>query len=392
MKRALQSFVVLVVLMIGAVTAVANFHYGMLAGHGQERYVYAIGGTVLDVVKTLLPTILGTFLIGPLTLGTFFGRLAGWTFWAALVVYSMVCALGLYAIQKEAAVGDLQGQKALYQQLVTDKPKKEARVAALQDARVYETVEGEIAALRRDRAFSSSSECRDVTAKASRELCAKIDRLTAELPSSPRASDLQQELQAARIALAEVETKLAGINMNDIMKEADPASKALANLLGWDVETVKARFAFLIAALFECIGLLPVFVLGGHAPVPRLDPAPRKRKDEPSLAGPALAPAASPADLKTELDLVEENSLVATWANTALVKRKGSFVPSSDVRGDFEAWCRSHGHDLTAWNPTAFGKEMTRLGFKGRKRSGVQVYPDLALVPKSRDLKLAVSN
>ena len=101
------------VLLVGVTTATANFRYGWLIGHDLERYIYAIGGTVLDVVKTFLPLMLGTFLAGHLTLGTFARTVAGWSIWVIGVAWSLTCALGLYAISKEAAVGANDGKGAV---------------------------------------------------------------------------------------------------------------------------------------------------------------------------------------------------------------------------------------------------------------------------------------
>ena len=72
MKTFLTFLMWTIVLAIGAVTAAANFRYGWLVGHGPERYIYAFGGTLLDVSKTFLPVMLGTFLPGRFTLGMFF--------------------------------------------------------------------------------------------------------------------------------------------------------------------------------------------------------------------------------------------------------------------------------------------------------------------------------
>jgi hypothetical protein len=384
MRKALTVLIWLVVLSLGAVTAVANFWYGMLVADGQERYVYAVGGTVLDITKTFLPTVMATFLVGRLTPGTFFKHVAGWSIWGLAVVWSITCALGLYAITKEAKVGDVQGQQALYQQLTTDKPKKEARVSELQGARSVEIIDGDIAALKRDKLYSRSQQCADATATESRSLCARIDKLTAEAMTARPAADIAADLTAARAELSGIEAKLSGMNLQDVLKKADPAGEALANFIGWPVDTVKARLAFLIAILFECGGLLPWIAFGSHAPAAH---ASVKRRKEPELASaPAIPPAAAPV---TPLELPEEDGLVARWAKGSLVRRKGSFTPPADVRSDFEAWCRSHGEEPL--NATAFGKEMTRLEFTRKKVGGNLRYVDIAILPKSRDLKLVTA-
>src|SRR5262249_28181542 len=175
----------------------------------------------------------------------------------------------------------------------------------------------------------------------------------------------------------------------------DPAGEALAKLLGKekDVDAVKSWLAALICVMFECGPLLPWLILGKHAPTARL-PEPVAEIEKPVIEKKPDPPKEKPAepDQPPPLDLPQEDSVVAAWAKQALVRRKGSYVPAADIRSDFEAWCRLNGHDLTPWNATAFGKEMTRLGFERVKRSGGMRYLDIALIPKTRDLKVVVSN
>lgn len=385
-------------LTLAGITAVANFRYGMLVAAGEERYVYAIGGTVLDVVKTFLPVAMGTFLAGPLTLGTFFRTVVGWLLWAGIVVWSMLCALGLYSIAKDAHVGDTVGQQNLYKQLTADLPKKEARVAELASAVPAEKLEGELTALKRDRLWTRTVECTAATATESRDFCAKVDKLRSAVMTARPAKDIAADLNRARAEVHEIETKLAGFNLADVFKKADPASDALAKFTGMDPELVKSRLAFLIALLFEMGGSLTVWIVcGSHAPR-KAAPAPHS---EPAAAAPPLPepmvpviePAAVAAPVAPEITpivLPEVDGPVAAWCKVGLVRRKGSFVPASDLRQEFETWCRLQGIDPL--NTTAFGKEMTRLGFERKKIGGSQRYTDVGLVPKTRELRVVASN
>jgi hypothetical protein len=384
MRRALTIFVWTATLLLGAVTATANFRYGWLVAHGEERWIYAVGGTVLDVVKTFLPVMLGTFLVGRLTLGTFFRGLAGWTIWAVGVVWSLSCALGLYAITKEAGVGDAVGQQTLHKQLTGDKATKQDQLKVLNDARAAEVIDGEIAVQKRDRLWDRTQQCADATVIASRTFCAKIDALDAERRAARPAADIQRERATLQAAILDIETKLSGINLSEVMKSADPATEALGKLLGWDAGTVKARLALLLACLFEGVSLLPWIITGSHG-------APKREEPEAAAMEPVLpVPAKAEPRAEPEIVLPEVESLVATWAKAAVVRRKGSFTLSRDVRSDFEAWCRANGHETM--NATAFGKEMTRLGFEGRKVGGVQRYLDISLLPKARELRIVADN
>lgn len=410
MRTFLLVFVWLAALGLGAVTASANFQYGLLVGHGHERWVYAFGGTFLDVVKTFLPIIMATFLHKSLGAGTFARQAFGWTIWALAVVWSVTCALGLYALTKDARVGDTLAVQAEYKQLTADKTRYEGELTALAKpesgisptTRTAEVIDAEIAGMERDRLWDRTARCTDATATASRDFCAKHDGLVAERRAARPAAEIRADLDAAgkryrdeterlQGLIRGLDQKLAGINLADVFKKADPATEALSKLLGWEPETLKARLAFLLAILFECGGLLPWIATGGHgfrhAAAPRDD-----HGSATALPGePLKAKRKTAEQVEIEpIDLPEIDSIVATWAKTAVVRRKGSFVPAAEMGDTFDQWCRVNKHP--EMSRTAFGKEMTRLGFERTKRGGKQRYADVALIPVARDLKIVAGN
>lgn len=48
-----------------------------------------------------------------------------------------------------------------------------------------------------------------------------------------RAADVRADTAKTRAELADIETKLAGMDFTEILKKADPATEALAKFLGW---------------------------------------------------------------------------------------------------------------------------------------------------------------
>ncbi len=374
-------------LLIGVITATANFQYGWMIGHGLERYVFAVGATVLDVVKTFLPTLIGTFLVGGLTLGTFFRHAVGWSLWGLGVALSLWCAQGLYAASLDAKNAEVAGAKSDYSQLTTDKVAKEARLGVLAGTKSKEALAGEIAAQKLDRLWSRTQECSDATAPESRSFCQTLRKLEAALSTAPAARDTEQEAAKIRGELAVIETKISAVDQAELHVDASAGPKAQAKLLGWSVDFTTAVLALLVALGFECTALLPWIILGSHGPQP--PPAQRGNVTAPRDTLPAVDEIAAPAQPASDAMSIEESS-AGRWAQSAVTRRRNSFVPACDVRNEFEAYCRAHGE--LVMNPTAFGKEMTRLGFKRRKIGGKLRYVDIALLPMHRELKVVASN
>jgi hypothetical protein len=389
MKGPLTLLVWLAVIAGGGVTAVANFQYGWMVGHGMERWVYAIGATVLDVVKTFLPTLMGTFLVGGLTLGTFFRHVVGWAIWLLGVVLSLWCAQGLYAATLDAKNAEAEGTKSSYSQWVSDRAAKEARIKVLDGATTREAQEGELAARKLDRLWSRSKECQDATAAESRAFCQDVARITSAISTARTAEQIRREREALQREIDKLTEQIGGTNQTDLHTDAAAGPKAQAKLLGWSVDFTTAFVALLLGLGFEGVGLLPWITMGSHTATPvAAEPAPSKKRREPALDAPVAEPA--PAVAPTPISLPEEEGLVARWARTSLVRRKGSYTLAGDVRADFEAYCRAHGEPPL--NPTAFGKEMTRLEFGRRKVGGQLRYVDIAVLPKQRELKVVASN
>jgi hypothetical protein len=382
--------------LLACVTATANFRYGMLVGGGQERWIYAIGGTVLDVVKTFLPTLLATFLPNTITLGTFFRAVAGWSLWCVAVAWSITCALGLYALVKDAKVGDVKADAALYQQLTSDKKEKQDQLDRLDSVVTAEVLQGQIDALKRDRVYSRSNNCANATAADSRDLCAKLDTLAAQKANAIPAEQRNVDQSRLKDELHKIDTRLAGLDIAHAFQQADPATEALAGVLGWDPKAVKDRLALMLAILFEGAGLLPWIVTGSHGSETAQRPARVEEKDDRELKDNLKAESHKRSGVKTDaellevIDLPEIESCVAVWARERLVRRKGSYVLASDMGEEFDQWCMTSKSAIMT--RTAFGKEMTRLGFTRKKVGGKQRYQDVGLAPKVRQLRVAVDN
>ena len=64
------------------------------------------------------------------------------------------------------------------------------------------------------------------------------------------------------------------------------------------------------------------------------------------------------------------------------MRRRGAYVPASEVRAAFEFFCQAEGAEPA--NATAFGKAMTRLGYERAKVGGVMRYESIAVSATSQ--------
>lgn len=391
MMRMLKFMIWLAVTMIAMVTATASFRYGWAVGHGHEQYIYALGGLVLDVVKSIMPVAIGLFMAGRSGAGTILCMAIAWLFWLGLVVLSLYCAFGLYAINRDTASGDTLGKQATYKQLTADKGKHEADLTALRAVRTNEIVDAALEPMKRNRLWDRTVQCTSATAGESREFCGKIDALNAERRSARPAADVHADIRRAESELREIEGKLSGIDMTVVMKRADPATEAMSAMTGYSADAVKNLFAAMIAILFEMTGLLPWLLFGTHgakrreeAPtvVEMVAEAPRKPATVEIVPAPAQdAPIEPEAASAPEIELPEVDSIIAQWLKGAVIKRKASYVPADEMHDQFSQWCRANAHDVPSKN--MFGRMMTSVSLKSTTKGGERRYYDLAMLPKA---------
>jgi hypothetical protein len=95
-----------------------------------------------------------------------------------------------------------------------------------------------------NRLWGASSQCSNATSQSSRTFCAGLEKLRGELASA-------EESEALRAKDGELATKLAGMNLAEALKSADPQSEALARMTGFAPSSIKDGLAILVALLIE---------------------------------------------------------------------------------------------------------------------------------------------
>jgi hypothetical protein len=368
-----------VALCLAVISIGANTTFGSLLTAGEERYIYAVLFGSLDVLKTLLPLIAAAaFVAGARTKGA----VALATF-AVLTLLSLTASIGLYATTKSEAVGDAKAARAKYADAVAARNKAQADLAALGAVRPAGDIAADLGELKRDFRYDRSKQCTDATATNSRQLCAQVDRLTGEAQKAAEFRRLGQVLAAAGV-------KVEQLDVGAAMKAIDPQAEQLAKLVSVvhpvTSENVRTALALLIAVLVEIgAGLGPWLVAPVSARHTKTDEKPASE-----AAAVACDLAAKPMPSTASLgDTCED--LVMRWASSALVRRRGAYLPAKEARASFEAWCASE--NAEPLNPTAFGKAMRAAGYKGCKIGGSMRYESVALTAaRPAPLRVAVDN
>lgn len=364
-----RSFLILswvLVAILAVASGAANIGYGWLIADGAWRWVYAAAGGITDTIKTLLPTIIAMSVANG-TLKRFSARsFLAVVFWLAAAVWSIQCALGLYAIIKAERAGGNLAQKETYTTLQSDINHIDKRISELKAELKSEAVSAQMAAHRHNRLWSRSKQCTDATARDSRSFCQSYVALSAKLAGARPAALIAADMSEARARSRDKRRQFDKVDLLTVVKDVDPATETLAHLIGADPNRLKEVQAIWIALLIEIGGGLGLFLLtGGRTPWAKADKVP---------AGVVAIPAPTAVEFATNDPILD---FVKDWTVAYLSPRRGGFIPAKEAFAAFEQYRVANGYDPIT--PTMFGRKMTALGHKSGKRGGQQRYDNLSL-------------
>lgn len=440
LRYGLWSPLAVIALAVAALGVTQNARYGAwldAASGSQTATIFgiALGGfgitfAVLNSFKVIsLPAIIEAWRQGSRGIATICA--VGFIGLAALSIWN-VTALQTIARDDKGARQEIERQRLA--DLKAELAEVEARASALGEARLTGEIEAALAAMRVDRRWSSSNECRDATAQGSRTFCADYHREFAELTRANHVEQSRTKIERLRNEIAQ-RTTVGAVQL------ADPELKRLADATGFDAATVGWWRALVFAMIFE---LVEAFALAlawvvrprntatpskGRSlpppgePLPRLDfvaaettcPEGNSRalpKPVPPLDEPALEPAPTAAKsgaksgasvatkpaLRLALRLVtsaaardartapgqdstiEPGQAVAAFVAT-LSRSASARVTGGELLSAYECARQTRGWpELTA---TAFGRQLkraiTKAGGRKVKSNGQQVYVGFAL-------------
>lgn len=355
------SATIFVTLMI-LVSAAAGTLFGYRLGHGLEAWVYAAVALAAEGTKWLLPDAISA----AWRRGQYMRVLLGTVTVLTVMGYSFAAAIGLSSFVRTAETVMVGASKTVLASIRADIQRETDRLTALGSPRPIGTIDSLIDAAKQDRRWSSTNQCSDATAKASREFCADLAKLEAERGSAVTADGIRAELGKLKAKLESAGAEAPPVAV------ADEQAKALSSLLGVPKDTVSMGMCLFVALLVELIATFGTYVLHspkGSEPEPLPVTRPRRVARPQAAAPPAV------------------NTNVAAFGTAMLRKTKDSRLTGKDIYASYLQWCQDKGE--TPLNQTAFG---LALSWPKRKMGGRMMYLDVSIAGGAPALRVVAHN
>ena len=410
-----------------AVSAAMNWRFGFSLGRTEmDGQIYGAASAAADCLKALIPF----FFFAAIRNKIWSQAAASALVWVVVTAYSMTSALGHAALNRFDTTGQRAQVAQSYQDLRTELKKAEEESSWIPQHRPFATVQSAIEAHKSQRAWKWSNGCKDASSKSEQKYCQEFHALNAELASASGAETAEQRI-------AEIRSKLAGMEGTTAMSEADPQARVLTDLAtafypGVTIENVQMALTIFVALLLEIgsgFGMYVAFsqwrlydVKAPAAPqmvaaddntaaaavaAPVLTPAAVQTKkprsganDNKTLDKPIEAPVAEP--LQIEAQIAEAQTLVAKQPEVRAIEAKpaparriapetnterfykenvevqdGSSVTATQLYEDYCSWCDTKNKEPSAL--PSFAREFAELGVKKEKVAGRVRYIGIAL-------------
>jgi len=372
-----------------AVSAAMNWRFGYSLGRTEfDGFIYGSASVAADCLKALIPF----FFFAALKSRMWSQAAAAAVVGVVVTAYSLTSALGHAALNRFDTTGHRAVEAQVYKDLRSDLKRAQDQLSWIPQHRPAAAVQGEIEALKSQRAWSATSGCTDATRPQSRAFCQGYHGLTAEMASG-------QQAQALEARIAEIQGKLSKTDAMTVMGEADPQATVLANLSGLSVEQVQMAMTIFIALLLEVGSAFGMYVAFSQWRLYDREAlaAPETASVESTAAVAVTAPQITPAVPAVAAAVALRKPRFGANDNRSLPPTK-LLVPETDVQRFYKESVDSQdGHTVSAtslyeaycvWceerqkEPLAlptFGREIAEFGIqKVKKKDGVR-YVGIAL-------------
>lgn len=267
--------------LLGSIALLANSY---LLGNGAirwahehdfwERAALASGGSIVPWVLALWPLLFALITVDSGWLARQGQRTLLLGLWGIFFAYNFAMGTSNQATLREEKVAQIGHTADTQSDKRARKARLESQLAGIPQHRPAETVDRLLAAERANRRWTTTAECSDITARASREFCDNYRTLEGELAAARSADKLNAELDGliAELAVAPAATR----------ESADPFVTEMAAVTGYSERAVRVGLAMATPVILEVIGaslwkiafLLFGWTLKQSAPAPDLSGEP----------------------------------------------------------------------------------------------------------------------
>ncbi|MCC7250283.1 MAG: hypothetical protein IT540_00245 [Hyphomicrobium sp.] len=358
-----------------------NWRFGFSLGRTElDGQIYGAASVAADCLKALIPF----FLFAAIRNRMWSQAAAAAVVGVVVTAYSLTSALGHAALNRFDTAGHRMVEAQSYKDLRGDLKRAQDQLSWIPQHRPAATVQGEIEALKNQRAWSFTKACSEVTGRQGRDFCQKYHGLNAEMASGHQAEALE-----ARIA--GIQSKLGKADATTVMGEADPQAAVLAKLAGVSVDQVQMAMTIFIALLLEVGSAFGMYIAFSQWRLyDREAPAAPKMSTVQSTASAAVAAPqhAAVAIKKPRFGANDNRSLPPTkllvpetdvqrFYKESVESQDGHTVSATSLYEAYCVWCEERQKEPLAL-PT-FGREIAEFGIqKVKKKDGVR-YVGIAL-------------
>ncbi|HRE22471.1 MAG TPA: hypothetical protein PKW21_15760, partial [Rhabdaerophilum sp.] len=170
--------------------------------------------------------------------------LVGSAVFLLFTAFSLLSALGFAADNRGHLAGTREGLNATYETVMRDVQAAEAKLAALPKHRPAPLVEQAINAIKQDRRWTTSKECTEATAQASREFCEGYFTARGELAAAIEDQRLSATIERLKAESERLKGQGAG-------QDKDPQVSIVSRLFKLDEGFVRNALVIFAAVLVE---------------------------------------------------------------------------------------------------------------------------------------------
>ena len=375
---------IIAALVMIAVSGSMNFLFMKSLGKTElEGVVLGSASAAADMLKALLPFWIAWAWTARRMMFVGVGSIV-FVFFSA---FSLLSALGFAADNRGHLAETREGLTATFETVTRDLSEAEARRSGLPKHRPASVVEEALSAIKQDKRFTSSKQCEDATAQASRAFCEGYFSTRAELAAAIEDQRLAGTVERLKSESEKLKEQGAG-------QDKDPQVSIVSRLFKLDEGMVRNGLVIFAALLVEVGSGLGLFLATSHSemfkrrPEREAQPATAPRDETVPQSSPVM-PAASAPLIQFKRERAELSRRYAVEARPVgdidqfclerVHPADDSAVSLPEVYAGYESWCGEM--DYAPMERAAFSRAFDDVAQEcgimrsGRQFVGVRIAP-----------------